>query len=152
MFAPITISNAICFAPGGRRAYFTDTVTRQVMTVALDADGWPQGAPTVFVDLRTEGLNPDGAVVDATGVLWVAQWGAACVAAYGLDGRFLHAVAVDAPHASCPAFGGPDLDTLYCTTALQGLDAAARAMAPRSGMTFAQTGVALGQREHRVMV
>ena len=72
LFPAITIPNAICFAPAGRLAYFTDTVTGVIRRVALDAEGWPMGAPEEWLDLRPEGLNPDGAVVDAKGSLWNA--------------------------------------------------------------------------------
>ncbi|WP_338064225.1 SMP-30/gluconolactonase/LRE family protein, partial [Thioclava indica] len=50
-----------------RRAYFADTPTSKIMTLALDAQGWPEGTPEVFVDLTSEGLNPDGAVTDSEG-------------------------------------------------------------------------------------
>lgn len=149
LFSPIAISNAISFAPDGKTACFTDTVTQKVMRVALDADGWPKGQPEVYLDLSAQGLNPDGAVIDASGVMWLAQWGAARVAAYAPDGLFLRAVSFDAPHTSCPAFGG---DTLYCTTALQGMDPAARATYPDAGKTFMARGIATGQKEHQVIL
>ncbi len=149
LFAPIAISNAISFAPDGRSACFADTLTGQVMRVALDAEGWPKGNPEVYLDLRAQGLNPDGAVIDTAGVMWLAQWGASRVAAYAPDGQFLRAVSFDGPHTSCPAFGG---DTLYCTTALQGMDAAARAAHPDAGKTFMACGIAAGQKEHQVIL
>jgi sugar lactone lactonase YvrE len=149
LYSGITISNAICFPPGGGVAHFTDTTTRRVMRVALDADGWPRGQPEVYLDLSSEGLNPDGAVVDAAGLMWLAEWGSGRVAAYAPDGARVRVVPFDAPHTSCPAFGGT---TLYCTTALQGMDAAARAAHPCAGMTFAAPGVAQGQPEHMVIL
>lgn len=152
LYPDITISNAIAFAPDGRSATFTDTPTGQVVRVPLDADGWPEGEPVVWLDLTVKGLNPDGAVFDAEGRFWLAEWGAARVACYGADGHFIEAVGFDAPHTSCPAFGGPDLSTLYCTTALQGMDAAARAANPSAGMTFAAKVKARGQAEHRVIL
>ncbi len=152
IFGNITISNAISFAPDGKTAHFADTVTGQVMRVGLDAEGWPIGTPEVFLDLRAEGLNPDGAVVDADGLLWLAQWGAARVAAYAPDGSLVRSVAFDAPHTSCPAFGGADGRTLFCTTALQGMDEAARKAQPQAGMTFFAPSVALGQKEHQVIL
>lgn len=152
LFAPITISNAISFAPDGRTACFCDTVTGQVMRVALDADGWPDSTPEVYLDLRTERLNSDGAVIDTSGAIWVAQWGAARVACYGPDGRFIRALDIPAPHASCPAFGGPDLTTLFVTSAAQGLDAQGLADAPLSGQVFAQNSGTTGQAEHRVII
>jgi sugar lactone lactonase YvrE len=150
LYGGITISNAICFAPDGRTAHFTDTVTSRVMRVALDAQGWPKGEPEVFLDLTADPSGPDGAVVDASGLLWLAQWGAGRVSAFSPDGQLVRHVAFDAPHTSCPAFGGPDLTTLFCTSALQGMDAAARAAHPHAGMTFAAEGIAQGQAEHRV--
>jgi sugar lactone lactonase YvrE len=149
LFPRITISNAICFAPGGRTAHFTDTPTARVMRVALDSDGWPSGNPEVYLDLTAEGLNPDGAVIDAAGRMWLAEWGAGRVACYAPDGSRVQAVAFDAPHTSCPAFGG---DTLYCTTALQGMDARARAAHPKAGQTFMAPRIAQGQAEHRVIL
>lgn len=148
LFAPIAISNAISFAPDGKSACFADTLTGQVMRVALDAQGWPKGQPEVYLDLRQDGLNPDGAVIDAAGVMWMAQWGASRVAAYAPDGQFLRSVSFDAPHTSCPAFGG---DTLYCTSALQGMESTARAAHPDAGKTFMAKGIATGQTEHQVI-
>lgn len=149
LFPKITISNSIAFTPDGKTAQFSDTATGRVMRVALDKDGWPKGEPDVFLDLKAEGLNPDGAVVDATGLTWLAEWGASRVAAYAPDGTRQRSVPFDAPHTSCPAFGG---DTLFCTTALQGMDGAARASFPLAGMTFMATGVARGQAEHQVIL
>ena len=148
LYADITIPNAISFGPDGQSACFTDTVTRRIMRVALDADGWPKGRPVCWLDLTGEGLNPDGAVFDAAGNFWVAQWGAGRVAAYAPDGQFLRAVDFPAPHTSCPAFGGPDVSDLYCTTAREG-HAHPTAL---DGATFCAKGIARGQREYRVIL
>lgn len=146
--AGITIPNAICFPPDGRSACFTDTATRRVMRVALDREGWPLGDPVCWLDLSDSGLNPDGAVFDAGGRFWVAQWGAARVAAYGPDGAFLRAVEVPAAHASCPAFGGAGLADLFVTTARQGL----ATPGPLDGATFRAAGIGRGLAEHRVLL
>ena len=149
----VSISNAICFAPDKTSACYTDTVTGQIMRQPLDPEtGWPLGNREVFVDLRDEGLNPDGAVIDTSGNLWVAQWGAGRVAAYDSNGRFLRAVEVPGVHATCPAFGGAKLSTLYCTSARQGLSEETIQQEPKNGMTFACADVAIGQAEHRVIL
>lgn len=151
LFGQITISNAICFAPNRSWAYFTDTATRRIMKVALDAHGWPSADPQVLVDLSAEGLNPDGAVVDADGVIWVALWGVARVAAYSPQGRFLRAVDLPADQVTCPAFGGEDFRTLFVTSATQGLSAAQREASSQQGMTFALPDIAGGLPEPRVL-
>jgi sugar lactone lactonase YvrE len=152
VFDKITISNSICFAPDGTFAHFSDTALGQVFKVALDSQGWPVGQPQVFLDLTKDGLNPDGAVLDASGLFWVAQWGAGRVAAYAPDGSFVRAVDVGGPHASCPAFGGADLTTLFCTTALQDMDDTARAAHPDAGKVFSLPQIAKGQAEHQVIL
>ena len=149
LFASVAIPNAISFAPNGKSACFADTVTGCVMRVALDAEGWPKGSAEIYLDLTAEGLTPDGAVIDRNGVMWLAQWGASRVAAYAPDGQFLRAVSFDAPHTSCPAFGG---DTLYCTSALHEMSAADRAAHPNAGKTFHAPGIAPGQTEHQVIL
>ena len=152
LYDGISIPNSIAFAPGGRIAQFSDSAARKVMRVGLDAEGWPSGQPSVFLDLGGGKPEPDGAVIDADGILWLAEWGAGRVAAYAPDATFVRAIPFDAPHTSCPAFGGPDLTTLYCTTAREHLDAATLAGHPRSGMTFAAANVAKGQAENQVIL
>ncbi|MGR3436256.1 MAG: SMP-30/gluconolactonase/LRE family protein, partial [Shimia sp.] len=151
LYAPITIPNAICFAPDGRTAHFCDTPTQRILRVALDGAGWPKGEPEVHVDLTDTPYNPDGAVIDAEGLLWNAQWGARRVAAYDPSGAEVRSVDFPPLHTSCPAFGGADLRTLFCTSALQGLPAADRD-APHEGATHAVADVATGQAEHGVLL
>ena len=146
LYSDITVSNAICFSPDGLWAYFSDTHSRRIQRVALDEkDGWPKGDPQVFLDLRAEELNPDGAVIDADGNLWNAQWGAGQVACY-VDGAFARSLAVNAAHTTCPAFGGADLKTLYVTSARQGAETS------EAGMTFMAEMDVAGQAEHRVIL
>lgn len=153
LVADVTISNAICFDKARSCAYYTDTVTKLVMRQALDAqNGWPVGEAEVYLDLNADGLNPDGAVVDAEGNVWIAQWGAARVAAYDPAGTFLRAEPVDGLHSSCPAFGGADLTTLLVTTARADIDEKTLADVPENGMVFAIDNVAQGVAEPRVML
>lgn len=149
LFPNITIPNAIAFAPDGRTATFADSPTRRVWRVALDADGWPQAKPDLYLQLPETGPEPDGAVFDAEGRLWLAEWGGFRVSCFAPDGTRVTEVAFPAPHTSCPAFGGT---TLYCTTALQGMDPTSRAANPLAGQTFAATNVAQGLPEHRVIL
>lgn len=147
LFPGITISNAISFAPNGSHAYFCDTTSRKIMRQRLaEKDGWPVGDPDLFLDFGPTDWGPDGAVVDAAGNLWNAQWGAARVACYAPDGTLRDTVAFPGQQTSCPAFGGPDLSTLFCTTAADGLTG------PDEGKTYAIETATTGQAEHRVLL
>ena len=152
LFPNLSIPNSLCFAPDGLTGYFSDTGTHRVLKVALDAEGWPAAAPEIFLDLSAQGLYPDGAVVDAAGNFWCAQWGASRVASYAPDGTFLRALTFPAPHTSCPSFGGPDLTTLFCTSALEGMSPEARAAFPDAGQTFAVPNAGTGLPEPRVLL
>ncbi|WP_312528525.1 SMP-30/gluconolactonase/LRE family protein [Paracoccus sp. (in: a-proteobacteria)] len=120
----ISIPNAICFSPDGKQVYFADTARQIVWRQALDPQGWPLGDPAVFLDLSAQDLNPDGAVTDAEGRFWCAQWGAGQLACYGADGTLLQTIAIDAQQVTCPAFIGPQLDQIMVTSAAVGLKGA----------------------------
>lgn len=151
LFDQISIPNAMCFTPDGKTAYFTDSMERKVMRTALDAEGWPQGNTEVFLNLQGGGAEPDGAVVDAEGRLWLAEWGAGRVSVHAPDGALVQRVDLDhAPHSTCPGFGGPDLTTLFVTTATQGLPPDTLAANPNSGKTFRFDGMGKGQAEAQV--
>ncbi|WP_293576564.1 SMP-30/gluconolactonase/LRE family protein [Phaeobacter sp.] len=145
LFGDLTIPNAICFAPDTSCAYFTDTTSGQIMRQSLSADtGWPDDQAQVYLDFSGEDFGPDGAVVDAQGRFWNAQWGAGRVAVYSPDGDLCDVYALPTSQASCPAFGGADLSRLFVTTAADGLNE------PAAGKTYAFDTTATGQREHRV--
>ncbi|MCB8890202.1 SMP-30/gluconolactonase/LRE family protein [Vreelandella malpeensis] len=132
----LTIPNAICFSPTGDTAYFTDTPTGRVLRWALDAEGFPTGEPTLFADFSEREGNPDGAVIDEQGLMWLALWGAGKVVRLNERGQITREITLPVSQPSCPAFGGPALDTLYITTAREGLSEKALAEAPLSGSLF----------------
>ena len=55
--------------------------------------------------------------LDAEGCAWVALWGGWCVVRFAPDGTPLSRIDVPAASTSSCAFGGPDLDQLFITTA-----------------------------------
>ncbi len=153
LHSPITIPNAICFSQDRQYAYFADTPRRTIWRQRLrETDGWPVDDPEVFVDGTSERLLPDGAVVDTEGQLWNAQWGAGRVVCYDREGLPVKTIAFPVPNTTCPAFGGPDLGTLYVTSARQGMSAEAKAAHPASGKTFTTATDAHGQAEPKVIL
>lgn len=150
LFPEITIPNGIAFSPDGSTAYFADTRKNTVWTTRLDAQGWPTGEPEVF--RQDPKVNPDGAVVDAHGNYWSAEWGGSRVACYDPTGQLQQTVSFGAPHTSCPAFGGPDLTDLYCTTAREHLSEQDLNDGRPHGVTFLAPNVGKGQAEHQVLL
>lgn len=132
------ISNSIGFSPDGKTMYYCDSPTRQIRTC-----DYPTFAnDRVFVQLTDSTGVPDGSTVDAEGGLWNAQWGGARVVRYAPDGRETARIDVPTAQPSCTAFGGPDLGTLYVTSARIGLDDdALRSDAHAGGVFVAMPGM-----------
>ena len=148
----VSVPNAICFDRARSRAYLADTPTQVILRQPLDpGTGWPEGEAEPHIDLSGTEHRPDGAVTDAEGHLWNAQWGSARIAHHDPDGRFVGAVAFPAAHTTCPAWGGPDMTTLFCTSARQGLDPE-REREEAQGRTYAVPRAGRGQPEPRVVL
>jgi len=152
LYCDITISNSICFSPDRKSAYFTDSVVKVIRRVTLDAEGWPAAEPVDFIDLSGEEFAPDGSVCDTQGRLWSAQWDASRIAVYSDDGELLETHAVPTLQPTCPAFGGPDLSTLFATTAGAHLPDDLNGTQPECGFVFKFEGLGPGQDAHRVIV
>ena len=117
LLQPMTTPNAICFARSGELAYFTDSQAGVIMQQNLDSEGWPKGEPRAFLDLGKTGVIPDGAVVDATGNIWVAQWDAGRVACFTPEGVNVENIDLPVKNTTCPAFGGSGYSTIFITSA-----------------------------------
>ncbi|MCY1274814.1 SMP-30/Gluconolactonase/LRE-like region [compost metagenome] len=98
--------------------------------------------PRLFVDLGEVPGVPDGSCIDAQGHLWNAQWGLGRVVRYSPDGAQQGIWPVPTRQPTRPAFGGPLLDTLYVTSARDGLSADSLASDPHADALFrCQPGV-----------
>lgn len=112
----IGVSNGIAFDAARRRMYFADTPTETVLMWDYDADSGDFTNERVFFDYTTiEGL-PDGACVDADGCYWSASVYGWAITRITPDGVVDRRIDVPVRKPSMPAFGGPDLSTLYITT------------------------------------
>jgi L-arabinonolactonase len=131
----VAISNSLAFSPDGGTLYFCDSPTRRIQFCDYAADG-RVGAPRTFVDLSGIDGDPDGSTVDAEGGLWNAQWGMSRVVRYRADGSEDIIVTLPARQPTRPALGGAALDTLYITSARDGLPADDVRHQPLNGALF----------------
>jgi sugar lactone lactonase YvrE len=137
LISGVTIPNAVCFSPDGRRFYFADTPKESLDAFEIDEnDISVRGAATIIPPGLVPG-RPDGATVDAEGYVWNARFGGGCVVRSAPDGshHIVYRLPVSRP-TSC-SFGGEKLDRLYITTARQGLDAAQLEAEPSAGALLA---------------
>jgi sugar lactone lactonase YvrE len=111
-----------------RLLYCADTQNGLVYRHALAPDGTP-GERELFVRFEEGWGHPDGMAVDAEGHVWIAHFGDSRVTRFSPDGVPELIVPVPTAQVTKPAFGGPDLTTLFVTTAAKGRDPAIDPMA-----------------------
>lgn len=128
----LRITNGLCTSPDGRRLYLADSPRSIIYSYALDPDSGTLHDRRVFAR-TSDGAYPDGANVDADGCVWSAQWGGSRVVRYAPDGRIDKTLEVPVSQPTCVAFGGPDHDLLFISTARHGLSAQALRDEPHAG-------------------
>ena len=129
------ITNGPAVSPDGRTLYHTDTLKRVLYAFDLAPDGGLSNK-RVFAQIEEGAGYPDGPAVDAEGCVWTglfAGWGAR---RYSPKGEQIGFVRLPVANVTKIAFGGPDLKTVYATTAWKGLSPAEREAQPLAGGLF----------------
>jgi sugar lactone lactonase YvrE/DNA-binding IclR family transcriptional regulator len=131
-----TVANGLGWSPDNSVMYFTDTPRRTIYAYDFDLLTGTITNRRPFITLDVSDGTPDGLTVDEEGCLWVAVWDAWRVSRYSPQGEELLRIRMPVPRPTSCCFGGPNLDTLYITSAAVRLNEQALAAAPMSGALF----------------
>ncbi len=137
----IIIGNGIAFSPDNTRMYLADSRDETVWVYDFDLPRGRISGKRVSFSTRDMAGRIDGATCDRDGNYWCALVHGGAVACISPQGRMLEHIAVPAKHPTMVAFGGPDLDQLYVTSATHMLVAAERAAWPQAGALFRIEGL-----------
>jgi len=132
----ICIPNSLAWSPDGRTMYFADSLRYAIFAYDFDPSSGEVGDQRVFARTEPPGF-PDGSTVDAEGCLWNAEFNASRVVRYSPEGRVERVIELPVKRPTSCAFGGPDLDVLFVTTASQNMTAEERAAQPYAGALLA---------------
>lgn len=131
------ISNGLGWSPDDRTFYFTDSGKKVIYAYDFDLASGSIDNRRLFAALPENTGTPDGLTVDSEGFVWSAQWDGWCVTRYDPEGKVERVINLPVPRPTSCAFGGPNLDILYVTTARIRLSAQQLAEAPISGSVLA---------------
>lgn len=147
----MTIPNGMGFSPEGEWFYLTDSGAGAIYRYpfspgsAAYSEGQRLSEEGAFVSTPAEEGVPDGLAVAADGSIFSALWGGGRVVQHDSLGRRIGAIRVPAKQPSSCAIGGPDLDTLYITSARTDINE--EEVAESDGDIFMLSGVSAGREE-----
>jgi sugar lactone lactonase YvrE len=122
----VTVSNGLAWSPDGRTMYWSDSHAHTVFAFDLDLDTGEVDNPRVFASFAPKqpgaglagyGGRPDGAAVDAEGCYWSAMFEGQRLVRLSPKGELIREVKLPVRCPTMPCFGGPDLKTIYVTSA-----------------------------------
>ena len=131
------VSNGIGWSPDDRTMYFTDSVIRTIWAFDFDPGSGAIANRRIFAEVPNGTGYPDGLTVDSEGFVWSAVWDGWRIVRYDPAGNIDREVVMPVQRPTSCMLGGPDLRTLYVTSASIHLDAGALERGPRAGGLFA---------------
>lgn len=137
MDADYTVTNGPAWSSDYRIMYHNDSFHGYVYAFDFDLETGAIANKRIFLQFSAEDGSPDGMTTDADGGLWIAHWGASKLTRRDPHGEVRQTVHLPCSQVTSCAFGGPDLTTLYITTAAVGLSPEQLECEPLAGGLFA---------------
>lgn len=147
MESGISIANGIGWSPDNSLMYFTDSPTGIIYVYDFDLETGSISNPREFVHVPPEEGVPDGLAVDRDGFVWSAHWDGWRISRYDPAGAVERVIYLPVQRPTSCAFGGPNLDQLFITSARTGLSDAEKREQPFAGDLFMLPAEVQGQKE-----
>ncbi len=133
----VSVSNGLAWSLDEKTMYYVDSPTRRVVAYDYDAATSEIDHVRGVYDVPPGWGFPDGMAIDAEGGLWVALWdGFKIIHVDPRSGRLIGEIPMPVARPTSCAFGGPDLEELYITSASIHLTPEQRAAQPHAGGVF----------------
>jgi sugar lactone lactonase YvrE len=131
----IEITNGPAVSPDGKILYAVDTLARTISAADIGPNG-AVGPVRPFVVIPEGEGYPDGPTIDAEGCVWISLYSGWETRRYSPSGELLQRIRFPVANITKIAFGGPDLRSVYATTARQGLSPDELESQPEAGDLF----------------
>ena len=149
MFGDVIVTNTIALSPSQETLYFSDTRRFATWQFTVDRARGTLSQRRIFVDHAASKSRPDGACVDAEGFVWNAIFGGARIVRFSPEGTIDRVIEVPVTNPTCVCLGGPQLKTLFITTARKFLNRTQLRSEPLAGSLLSIEVEVPGLPEHR---
>jgi L-arabinonolactonase len=139
----IACPNTLAWSPDQKRFYFGDSLQNQIWIYDYDAESGVTSNKRTFFEGPQLGL-PDGSAIDVDGCLWNARWDGGVILRITPTGKLDRVFTLPVQRPTSCSFGGPDMSTLFITSACNGLTSTQLEQNPLSGSVLAIHGVGQG--------
>ncbi|MBD8724087.1 SMP-30/gluconolactonase/LRE family protein [Oxalobacteraceae sp. CFBP 13708] len=135
----MTNSNGLAWSLDGRTMFHADTTTHRIDCYDFDVATGEHSNRRTILTFPTDktapdyGGRPDGATIDSEGMYWVAMFEGGRVLRISPTGEILREIKLPVRCPTSVCFGGPDLRTLYITSASHGRSSEEIAQYPHTG-------------------
>lgn len=135
----MTNSNGLAWSLDGRTMFHADTTSHRIDCYDFDVATGEHSNRRTILTFPTDktapdyGGRPDGATIDSEGMYWVAMFEGGRVLRISPTGEILREIKLPVRCPTSVCFGGPDLRTLYITSASQGRSNEEIAQYPHTG-------------------
>lgn len=134
----LILPNGLDWSPAGDVFYLADTYRHEISAWDYDVTDGALTNRRPFASFNARDGMPDGLTIDVDGCIWVAMWGGHRVIRLDPAGKAIQTIDLPVAQPSSCMFGGPDLDTLFVTSAAEGLQLGDGAL---DGSVFAIAGL-----------
>lgn len=114
------IPNTLLWSDDGSQVHFGDSLDGTLYRHGISANGHLE-SPTLWFGPHPRG-GPDGSAMDANGYIWNARWDGGCLLRLTPTGEVDRVIELPVSRPTSCVFGGPELTTLFITSAASPLD------------------------------
>ncbi|MBL8582354.1 MAG: SMP-30/gluconolactonase/LRE family protein [Rhizobiaceae bacterium] len=142
MLDGLSETNTLAWSPDNKTMYVGDSGPGVIYAFDYDIDNGAISNRREFARTKQGDMFHDGSAIDSEGYLWSAIWNGWRIRRYAPDGSIDREIELPVQRPTACCFGGPDLSTLFVTTATWTLSDEAIGAQPLAGSLLCfETGI-----------
>ena len=131
------VTNGLVFSLDSKYFFVANSPKRIIYRYDFDSDSGEIHNPIIFAKIADDAGVPDGMTFDSEGYLWNCHFNGWRITRYTPDGKIDRVIKMPVGYPTSCCFGGPDLKTLFLTSAKRDVTESELKNQPQAGALFA---------------